>query len=67
MNALQGGVRGDLGKTPEKILGVPAQEATGEDVAKLSESEREEAERERKRVGVGRCELRICLLLVWLE
>lgn len=37
MNALQGGVRGDLGKTPEKILGVPAKEATGEDVARLSE------------------------------
>lgn len=37
VNALQGGVRGDLGKTPEKILGVPAEEATGEDVAKLSE------------------------------
>lgn len=36
-NALQGGVRGDLRKTPEKILGVPAGEATGEDVAKLSE------------------------------
>ena len=37
VNALQGGVRGDLGKTPEKILGVPAKEATGEDVARLSE------------------------------
>lgn len=37
VNALQGGVRGDLGKTPEKILGVPANEATGEDVARLSE------------------------------
>lgn len=35
VNALQGGVRGDLGSTPEKILGVPAEEATAEDVAKL--------------------------------
>lgn len=35
VNALQGGVRGDLGSTPENILGVPAEEATAEDVAKL--------------------------------
>lgn len=35
VNALQGGVRGDLGSTPDKILGVPAEEATAEHVAKL--------------------------------
>lgn len=35
VNALQGGVRGDLGSTPEKILGVPAEEATADHVAKL--------------------------------
>lgn len=35
VNALQGGVRGDLGSTPEKILGVPAEEATAEHVARL--------------------------------
>lgn len=40
VNALQGGVRGDLGSTPEKILGVPAEEATAEDVAKLGECAR---------------------------
>lgn len=45
VNALQGGVRGDLGKTPEKILGVPAKEATGEHVARLSECGREKRKR----------------------
>lgn len=35
VNALQGGVRGDLGLTPEQILGVPAEEATAEDVSRL--------------------------------
>lgn len=36
VNALQGGVRGYLGASQEQILGVPAEEATAEDVAKLS-------------------------------
>ena len=35
VNALQGGVRGDLGSTPDKILGVPADEATADHVSKL--------------------------------
>lgn len=35
VNALQGGIRGDLGSTTDKILGVPAEEATAEDVSKL--------------------------------
>lgn len=35
VNALQAGVRGDLGLTQEKILGVPAEEATPEHVASL--------------------------------
>lgn len=35
VNALQAGVRGDLGLTQEKILGVPTEEATPEHVAKL--------------------------------
>ena len=35
VNALQGGVRGDLGLTAEKILGVSADEATAEHIEKL--------------------------------
>lgn len=35
VNALQGGVRGDLGSSSDKILGVPAEQATAEHVAKL--------------------------------
>eukprot|EP00752_Nemacystus_decipiens_P012270 g10876.t1 len=38
VNALQGGVRGDLGATPDKILGVPAEEATAEHVAQLGKA-----------------------------
>lgn len=38
VNALQGGVRGDLGSTADKILGVPAEEATAEHVSKLGGS-----------------------------
>lgn len=57
MNALQGGVRGDLGKTPEKILGVPAKEATGEHVAKLSECGRENRKAINASSVVGYCHI----------
>lgn len=35
VHALQGGVRGDLGKTQEEILGVRAEEATARDISRL--------------------------------
>lgn len=37
VHALQGGVRGDRGATQEDILGVPAEQATAQDVARLGE------------------------------
>ncbi|CAM9837342.1 unnamed protein product [Scytosiphon promiscuus] len=39
VNALQAGVRGDLGLTQQKILGVPAEEATPEHVARLGKAQ----------------------------
>ncbi|CAN0124371.1 unnamed protein product, partial [Hapterophycus canaliculatus] len=39
VNALQAGIRGDLGLTQETILGVPAEEATPEHVAKLGKAQ----------------------------
>jgi len=37
VNALQGGIRGDLGLSSKDILGVSAEEATSEHIEKLGE------------------------------
>lgn len=38
VSVVEGGVRGDLGASQEDILGIPAEDATAEDVARLGET-----------------------------
>lgn len=38
VSAVEGGVRGDLGGSQESILGVPPEDATAADVARLGEA-----------------------------